>query len=362
MADTSRSGERTGASIQQRVIERRHREQHVQPSRHRARQRADGRGPRRLRRAAARHRDRSSRSRHPRARQRDHRVRRARGRRPGRGPARRDGDGPAHRPVVDPGVRAAVADDAASARGRAPGPGAHPEHPVQPWPHDPTQDPEPEALRRRDRREHHRLRDRPGRHRQDLPRDGQGRAGAAEQAGQPHHPDPAGGRGGGAARVPARDADGEDRPLPAAALRRAARHDRPRVDPAPDPAGHHRGRAAGLHAGPHAQRLVHHPRRGAEHLARADEDVPHPARVRLADGRHRRRHADRPAGWHDERPADRARDPRRHRRRGVPRAHRSRRRAPPAGREDRRRLRPLGRRPGRPSRRGSTGRSRKGRR
>ena len=36
----------------------------------------------------------------------------------------------------------------------------------------------------------------PGRHRQDLPRDGQGRAGAAGQAGQPHHPDPARGRGG----------------------------------------------------------------------------------------------------------------------------------------------------------------------
>ncbi len=37
------------------------------------------------------------------------------------------------------------------------------------------------------------------------------------------------------------------------------------------------------------------PRRGAEHLAGADEDVPHPARLRLEDGRHRRRHAGRPA-------------------------------------------------------------------
>ena len=52
-------------------------------------------------------------------------------------------------------------------------------------------------------------------------------------------------------------------------------------------AGHHRGRPAGLHARPHAQRRVHHPRRGAEHLARADEDVPHPARLRLQDRGHR---------------------------------------------------------------------------
>ena len=60
-------------------------------------------------------------------------------------------------------------------------------------------------------------------------------------------------------------------------------------------AGHHRGRAAGVHARPHAQRRVHHPRRGAEHLARADEDVPDPARLRLQDGGHRRRHPGRPA-------------------------------------------------------------------
>ena len=47
--------------------------------------------------------------------------------------------------------------------------------------------------------------------------------------------------------------------------------------------------------GPHAQRLVHHPRRGAEHHARADEDVPHPARLRVEGRRHRRRDPDRPA-------------------------------------------------------------------
>ncbi len=73
--------------------------------------------------------------------------------------------------------------------------------------------------------------DRPGRHRQDLPGHGQGGAGAAVQERQPDHPDPAGGRGRRAARLPARHAQREDRPLPAAAVRRPARHDRPRLDP-----------------------------------------------------------------------------------------------------------------------------------
>ena len=59
---------------------------------------------------------------------------------------------------------------------------------------------------------------------------------------------------------------------------------------------------------------------------------------------------DLPGGDH-ERPADRARDPHRHRRRGVPRAHGRRCRATPARGSDRRRVRPLGRRPaGRPCR------------
>ena len=64
-------------------------------------------------------------------------------------------------------------------------------------------------------------------------------------------------------------------------------------------AGHDRGGAAGVHAGPHAQRRVHHPGRGAEHHARADEDVPDPARLRLQDRGHRRRHPGRPARRHD---------------------------------------------------------------
>ncbi len=138
------------------------------------------------------------------------------------------------RPAAEPRRRRALDPDAARPDRRAPRRRAHDEHRQQPRAHDPAQDAGPEALRRRDRREHHRLRHRPGRHRQDLPRDGQGRRGAAGQAGQPDHPDPPGRRGGRAARLPARHAHRQDRPLPAPALRRAARHDRPRVDPAAD--------------------------------------------------------------------------------------------------------------------------------
>ncbi len=148
-----------------------------------------------------------------------------------------------------------LADDDAEDRariGESPGRGAQPGHPVPAREDDPAQDAQPEALRRRDRRAHHRLRDRPGRYRQDLPGHGQGRAGAAGQDGQPDHPDPAGGGGGGAARVPARHPLREDRPVPAPALRRAARHDRPGVDPEADGRRHHRGRTAGLHARSHA--------------------------------------------------------------------------------------------------------------
>ncbi len=63
-----------------------------------------------------------------------------------------------------------------------------------------------------------------------------------------------------------------------------------------------RGRAAGIHAGPDRSTTPRDPRRGAEHEPRADEDVPHPARLRLEDGRHRGHHPDRPAA----RPALRA--------------------------------------------------------
>ncbi len=70
-------------------------------------------------------------------------------------------------------------------------------------PHDPAQDAEPEALRRRHRHQHGRVRHRPGRHRQDLPGHGEGRAGAADQERQPDHPHPPRGRGRRAAGLPA---------------------------------------------------------------------------------------------------------------------------------------------------------------
>ena len=78
-------------------------------------------------------------------------------------------------------------------------------------------------------------------------------------------------------------------------LRRAQRDDGPGVVAEAARGRHHRGRPAGLHARPNAERLVHRARRGAEHDAGADEDVPHPARFRLQDGRHRRHHPGRPA-------------------------------------------------------------------
>ena len=110
-----------------------------------------------------------------------------------------DGGQPLNRDAVERSISMLRAQTARAPRRRA-----DDEHRQQPRPHDPAEDAEPEALRRRHRRAHHRLRHRPGRHRQDLPRDGQGRRGAAGQAGQPDHPHPPGRRGGGAARLPAR--------------------------------------------------------------------------------------------------------------------------------------------------------------
>ena len=120
-------------------------------------------------------------------------------------------------------------------------------------------------------------------------------AALSERAGRPHHPHAPRGRGRRAARLPARRHAREGRPVPAAALRRALRHARPRPARRLHGARHDRGRAARVHARPHAQRLVHHPRRGAEHEPRADADVPDAPRLRLEGRRHRRRHPDRPA-------------------------------------------------------------------
>ena len=161
---------------------------------------------------------------------------------------------------------------------------------------DRAEDGDAEALRRRDPHAHRHVRDRPGRHGQDVPRDGaRGRraAGASRSA-----------------RIiltrPAVEAGERLGFLPGDLLAKVDPYLRPLFDALYDMldpdrlnalhgARHDRGRAARVHARPHAQRLVHHPRRGAEHDARADADVPDAARLRLEGRRHRRRDADRPA-------------------------------------------------------------------
>ena len=80
--------------------------------------------------------------------------------------------------------------------------------------------------------------------------------------------------------------------LPASAVRRALRNARRGRLREVSRARQYRGRAAGVYARPHARRQLHHPRRGAEHLPRADEDVPDAHRLRLARRHHRRRDAD----------------------------------------------------------------------
>jgi hypothetical protein len=58
-----------------------------------------------------------------------------------------------------------------------------------------------------------------------------------------------------------------------------------------------RSRPVGVHARAHAQQQLHHPRRSPERQPGADEDVPHPHRLRLEGRHHRRRHPDRRAWW-----------------------------------------------------------------
>ena len=223
-------------------------------------------------RARARHR-RARRARRGRARDRaEHGRRRARGARRGRGSAR-------------------------GLRGR---------HLAPPRQEDHAEDGQPEALRRRDPRLHDHVRHRARRDREDVPGDGARRRRARRPRGEPHHPHAAGGRGRRAARLPARRHAGQGRPVPQAALRRALRHARRRPAQRLHREGDDRGRAARVHARPHAERLVHHPRRGAEHDAGADADVPDAARLRLQGRRHRRRHPDRPAPRPGLRPHPRA--------------------------------------------------------
>ena len=204
----------------------------------------------------------------------------------------------------------------AGRRGRAPGRGAQPQHPVPARAEHPAEDAEPEAVRRRDRPAHDRLRHRPGRHRQDLPGRGQGRAGAAGQAGQPDHPDPAGGRGGERLGfLPGTLYDKIDpylRPL----LRRAARHGRPGLDPAAHQAGT-------IEIAPLAYMRGRTLNDAFIILDEAQNTTPEQMKMFLTrlgfgsqDRRHRRRHADRPARRAAQRPAGGAGHPRR--RRGRP--------------------------------------------
>ena len=92
-------------------------------------------------------------------------------------------------------------------------------------------------------------------------------AGTPGQAGQPDHPDPPGRRGG--ERLGFLPGSLNDKIDPYLRPLYDALHDM--VDPDSIPrlmaAGHHRGRPPRLHAWTIPQRLVHHPRRGTEHLA-----------------------------------------------------------------------------------------------
>ena len=101
----------------------------------------------------------------------------------------------------------------------------------------------------------------------------------------------------------ARRPAGQDRSLPAPAVRRPAGHAGPgQVRGLPDQRGD-RDRAAGLYARADAERRLYHPGRGAEHHRRADEDVPDPHGLYQQGGDHRATsprstcRATSPAGW-----------------------------------------------------------------
>ena len=150
------------------------------------------------------------------------------------------------------------------------------------------------------------VRHRPGGDREDVPRDGVCRGGAAGAPGEADRPHAPRGRGGGEAGLSARRSRREGEPVPSPALRRAGRHDGHRPRAGNDDARPDRSGAARVHARPHAQRLVRHPRRSAEHDERADADVPDPPRLQLARRRDRGRDAGGPP-----RAAERAGSPRR---------------------------------------------------
>jgi phosphate starvation-inducible protein PhoH len=89
----------------------------------------------------------------------------------------------------------------------------------------------------------------------------------------------------------------------------------------------------------HAERGLRDPRRGAELDRRADEDVPHPHRLRLARRGYRRRDADRPAGQQAVGPQARLRGSEARRGRELHLLHGEGRGAPPARATHRRGLR-----------------------
>ena len=121
---------------------------------------------------------------------------------------------------------------------------------VAPRQADHAEDREPEALRRRDPQLHRHLRDRPRRHRQDVSRDRARGGGAVRAAGRPHHPHAARGGGRRAARLPSGRRARQGRPVHAAAVRRALRHDGSGEAERVHGARHDRGGAARIHARP----------------------------------------------------------------------------------------------------------------
>ena len=181
--------------------------------------------------------------------------------------------------------------------------------------------PRAEALRRRRARQHGDVRDRSGRHRQELPRGGAGGAGAPGEAGQPHHPHPpAVEAASGSASCPATSSPRSTRTSVRSTTRSttcssprvvARLMDRGTIEVAP--LAFMRGRTL------NDSFII---------LDEAQNTTPEQMKMFLTrlgfgskDRRHRRRHPDRPArGARSVRSPRGARRPRRHRRPGVRRA------------------------------------------
>ena len=110
---------------------------------------------------------------------------------------------------------------------------------------------------------------------QDLPRRVHGGERLQGQAGGKDHPHPPRCGSGGKARLSARRPADQSRPLSAPAVRRFAGDVRAGNVRQTDGKGEHRGGAARVYARQDALQRLHHPRRGAEHHRRTDEDVSH---------------------------------------------------------------------------------------